>query len=875
MKTLFALILLASPALAQDLVGDGPIRTVAHEVGVEIHDRIAATSVTQVFENLDGQQREGAYVFAVPAGASIVEFQMWIDGRIMKGEMVDRQRAEQIYRSIVERKKDPGIVDHVRDNVWRVRVFPIPPHGGVVKFLTRYVEVLPCVSGQTTYTLPFSIPEEKARKMDSFSIRFDVHSSAPVTAVEGAGLSVAKKSPTQFTAIGDCTNISFTKDLVMKFDARPAGRDLAFSAHRVGEDDGYFLLQVLPGLAGAATDRVPREVIYLLDTSASMDEKLFRRLVLSIADGLRELGPQDRFNIHAFNTDVTRFQKGPVEPSGANLRAASAFLDKLRPQGRTDLGKALMDVASQKPSVARLLFVISDGSLSAGCLDPAVVVKDAAEAFKEDTVVYGIQVGLTFDRTLESLARRSGGECMTGDEKAVEQAFRAAQKRFSRPVLTNARYDFGGAEAHDVFAPRLLFADEPILVIGRYHRSGTHQVTLTGQMADRDVRIVRSFEFPELHEGWASSAYVWAGRRIGSLLDELFLSGESDAIRGAVVALSKEHRIMTPYTAFLVLENDSLYAQNGLRQAAGESQPLFIEGRPRTRKINQGKLGLPDPVGVKILDPLASTADTSLLQALRWIASNQKQFTSFRAGEIALSATGVSALALEAVEGSGAFELNPQDKRSFGEALTQLLSTLRQAQKRNGQIGETIFDHVFSAEALARVALWHPQLAGPKEMLQKAVSWMCDQPGLLDQRGIAALAAPVLVMAKDLRLEIDASTIRLVEKSVEGAGDAFYVRAQMSLDPKAAVKPRVAAAARRLAEKGPADPLSAYLGTTALAAWGGINSLEWKAWQRKMESFKHTAGGDPNGNTNNPDHPALSTLLTLALEEMNDATDRR
>src|SRR5262245_55354502 len=122
MRTLLALVLLASPALAQDLISSGHVWTVAHEVGVAIHDRVAATPVTQVFENLDQVEREGTYHFAVPPGAAIVEFQMWINGRIMKGEMVDRKRAEEIYRSIVDRKKDPGIVDHVRDNIWRVRV---------------------------------------------------------------------------------------------------------------------------------------------------------------------------------------------------------------------------------------------------------------------------------------------------------------------------------------------------------------------------------------------------------------------------------------------------------------------------------------------------------------------------------------------------------------------------------------------------------------------------------------------------------------------------------------------------------------------------------------------------------------------------------
>ena len=159
MRTLVAPLRLAAPALAQDLVSPGPVRSVAHDVSVEIHDRIAATSVTQVNQNLDSVQREGTdHVFAILA-VFIVEFQMWINCRVMQGEMIDRQRAEQIYRSIVDRRKDPGILDHVRDNVLRVRVFPIPPQGGLV-IPTRYVEVLPGVGGYYD-TLPFSSPGQR------------------------------------------------------------------------------------------------------------------------------------------------------------------------------------------------------------------------------------------------------------------------------------------------------------------------------------------------------------------------------------------------------------------------------------------------------------------------------------------------------------------------------------------------------------------------------------------------------------------------------------------------------------------------------------------------------------------------------------------
>jgi len=878
MKTFIALVLLASPALAQDLVSGGPVRTVAHEVGVEIHDRIAATTVTQVFENLDNREREGTYVFAVPPGAAIVEFQMWINGRIMKGEMIDRKRAEEVYRSIVDRKKDPGIVDHVRDNVWRVRVFPIPANGGQMKFLTRYVEVLPCLSGQISYTLPFSIPEERARKMDQFSVHVDVHAAAPVTKIEGGGLAVVKKSPARFAAKGDRTNVAFDRDLVIKYEARSEGQDLTLMAHRTAGNDGYFLLSVSPDLANATVDRVSREVVYLLDASGSMDEKLFHRLCAAVVDGLRELGPKDRFNVVAFNSEIQRFQKTSVDPSAANVRAAAAFLQKLRPQGRTDLAKAILDVASVKATSPRVVFVVSDGTASAGCLDPGGIVKQCLPALDPDTVLYGVQVGTTSERTLETLARRTGGDCQAADENGIEKVLRSAQQRFSRPVLTGAKIEFGGADVFAVHAPRFQFADEPILVAGRYRVPGAHDVTLTGRVGDREVRLTRTLDFPEKHDGWASALYVWAGRQIGALLDEAFLSGETDSIRSAVSALSREHRIMTPYTAFLVLETDEMYGQFGLDRTIAASQPLFAPPKQRKQqKEGDGKLGLPTLIP-QLVDLYAASADASLLESLRWLSGNIKQLTPFKEGDLALTPAGVTALALQALEVSSAYGLNDQDRRQFEDALKAAIEILHKAQARNGQIGETFYDHVFAAEALGRLARWHPHLTGTREMLQKAVSWLSDQPQLLEKRGLAALAAPAIMLAKDLRLEVDLATIKLLERSVDGAADAVYLRAQMALDPYSAKTDRVCAAARRVAERGPADPIAAYLGTSALYMWRGENSAEWKTWQQKMEQFKRTtdAGSSwtPRGRKEES-RAAFTALRTLALEESNIAIQKR
>lgn len=877
MKTLLALVLLASPALAQDLMTDGLVRTVSHEVHVEIHDRIAATTVTQVFENLDAREREGSYLFTVPPGGSIVEFQMWINDRIMKGEMLDRTKAEEVYRSIVDRKKDPGIVDHVRDNVWRVRVFPILA-GGQMKFLTRYVEVLPCLAGKVAYTLPFSLPEDKVRKMDQFSLTVDIHAASPVTAIDAAGMALVKKNATRFVAKGDRTNIAFAKDIVVTYESRSEGHDLALMAHRSAGNDGYFLLSVSPDLANVSTDRVAREVVYVLDASSSIDEQLFRRLCASIVDGLRELGPKDRFNILAFQADVFRFQKASVEPSAANFKAAAGFLGKLRPAGRTDLGKALQAAAADKGDLPRVVFVVSDGSASAGCLDPGSIVKEAGEAFGADTVLFAVQVGLTTERTLEALARRTGGECVAADEKGVEQMLRAIQKRFARPVFSGAKVDFGGADVYDVYAPRLQFADEPILVAGRYRAPGAHRVEVTGRIGERELKFGRSFEFPERHDGWATASYVWAGRRIAELLDEEFLTGDSDAIRSAVAALSREHRIMTPYTAFLVLETEEMYGQFGLERTIAGERKLFAEPRRKPQLREGTNHGLPDLAVVKVVDPLAASAESSLLESLRWLADNMKRLTPFKEGDIVLSPVGVTALALQALVQSNAYDLNENDRRRFEEASKVALELLKKAQGRDGKIGETIFDHVFAAEALGRLVLWHPTKGGAREMLQKAVCWLSDSPALLEKRGMAALAAPAIMVAKDLRLEVDLATIKLLERSVEGAADAFYVRAQMALDPYLARSDRVSAAAKRVSDRGPVDMMAAYLGGSAIFAWRGESSIEWRNWRQKMDGFRRTTGGGLQWaprNQKEDSRAACTAFRALALENCNADIQRR
>ena len=96
-----------------------------HEAKVTINNGIAVTEVTQVFKNIENRRVEALYTFPVPRGASVANFSMWINGKEMVGEVVEKERARQIYESYKRTNKDPGLLEQVDYKTFEMRIFPI------------------------------------------------------------------------------------------------------------------------------------------------------------------------------------------------------------------------------------------------------------------------------------------------------------------------------------------------------------------------------------------------------------------------------------------------------------------------------------------------------------------------------------------------------------------------------------------------------------------------------------------------------------------------------------------------------------------------------------------------------------------------------
>jgi Ca-activated chloride channel family protein len=160
----------------------GVLEIKEHDVKVSINNGIAVTTVTQVFQNTEDRQVEALYTFPVPKSASVANFSMWINGKEMVGEVLEKKRAREIYNSYKEVRRDPGLLEQVDFKTFEMRIFPIAPKAEQRVQISYYQE-LDYDRDWATYIYPLATNTRgqiDERTTGRFSVSFDVKSAIPI-----------------------------------------------------------------------------------------------------------------------------------------------------------------------------------------------------------------------------------------------------------------------------------------------------------------------------------------------------------------------------------------------------------------------------------------------------------------------------------------------------------------------------------------------------------------------------------------------------------------------------------------------------------------------------------------------------------------------
>ncbi|MEC7377561.1 MAG: marine proteobacterial sortase target protein, partial [Pseudomonadota bacterium] len=577
---------------------------------------IADTRLQRQFINTSDQWREGIFVFPLPEQASVYGLTMTVGERTVEGRVQPRAQARKTYEQAREAGQQAAAVEQQRPNLFTARVANIPP-GEAVTVELRYQQPVRYQAGVFELTLPTTLtprympgqtmpqapstwqggwalpttevpdagaispftvePEDVARGSHRASIEVILEPGLPLaqvtspthalaTAQEGAGFTV---SPVGGKVLMD-------RDFVLRWQPVAGNAPSAAVFHQSWQGEDYLMAMVLPGQPGKPS--LPRDLVFVIDTSGSMAGESIRQARAALQAGLDTLTSQDRFNIIQFNSQTHALFMSPEPASGNNLARASGYVDRLAADGGTEMAPALAlalqdsEHAQAQDSGARVRQVvfITDGAVG----NEAALFRQIREQLGNRRL-FTVGIGSAPNRHFMREAARWGRGTYTAIRGPSDLGgpLQALFTAMEAPVLTGIRLQWpDAAAAAESYPARVgdLFQGEPMISVVRgVPPQGLLRVSgrsPDGSVWEQSLDLQQAAPGTGLHRRWARE-------KLDSLLDAGTVSG-ADVDEDAVTRLAVKHGLMSPYTSFVAV--DTSRRRNAESELVSDQIPTLL-----------------------------------------------------------------------------------------------------------------------------------------------------------------------------------------------------------------------------------------------------------------------------------------------------------
>jgi hypothetical protein len=514
---------------ASDAAGaEHPLELRRLAVDATVRGDAAETRVEHVFWNATDETLQGTFRFPLPEGAVLVGLAMEVEGELVEGALVEREKAQRVYEQIVDSMRDPALLEWEGGRVFKLRVFPIEPQSEK-RVVIRYVAPVSRGPRGWRYVYPLHAPSDLA----AFRLTLD-----------GA-------------LRWDATSFPARSEVALDLADRPSD-----ALREETEDAAYTAIRVRPDWTAvpAPPEAVagPRRVLVLLDDSRSALESrpLQLQALAVVLEGLR---PADRFLVAASDIAVREHADAFVSATRDQVAAALQFARGLDADGASDVSLALRYAAHRASSVPGALDVvyIGDGAATWGETRRDALVAQAREQLGT-AVFHAVAVGRGADEALlRALCGTTGGrfEAPRSLADVAALASHLANARRLR-VLRDVTLTAGEADSVLPGGARALFEDDDWQVLVRSPKGAAPAtVVLEGRTALGPYRQTIAV---------APSAGGFLQKRYGALaVDALEAAG---AERDAIVRASLAHGVASRHTAFLVLESEEAFARFQIRR---------------------------------------------------------------------------------------------------------------------------------------------------------------------------------------------------------------------------------------------------------------------------------------------------------------------
>ncbi len=544
-----------------------PLEVNYHKVSARITDQVAATTVEQEFYNPNPTRLEGTFLLPVPKGAQLNKFSMEIDGKKVDAELLAADKARGIYEEIVRSMRDPALLEYIGQDVFRVRIFPIEPHAKKRVSLS-YTQLLRADGGLLNYVAPLNTAKFSAKPLQNVSLKIELAGARPLKSIWSPSHAVEIRRDGGKATIGfEARDVKPDTDfqLFFAFEAGELGANLL--THKVAGEDGYFLLLAAPDVSTKGKS-VPKDVCLVLDTSGSMAGGKLEQAKKALAFCVENLNDGDRFEVIRFSTDVEPLFGEVSEANQENRKRALNFIKELKPLGSTAIDDALHKALALFPArvagaarTATIIF-LTDGLPTIGVTDENAIVRNVKDRNAASTRIFCFGIGTDVNtHLLDKITEETKAfSTYVLPEEDLEVKLSAFYSKIKEPALANVKLAFpDGVRVTKLYPSPLpdLFKGEQLVVAGRFSGELKGRLVIEGSVAGEARKFSYEVDFKNVSGEHDFIPRLWATRRVGYLLDEIRLHGENAELKDEVTELARKYSIVTPYTAWLITEDET------------------------------------------------------------------------------------------------------------------------------------------------------------------------------------------------------------------------------------------------------------------------------------------------------------------------------
>jgi hypothetical protein len=563
----------------------------SQQVNVSISGRIARTEIEQTFYNEAGEVLEGTYRFPLPADASISGLSLLVGNTWMNAEMLEKERAREIFRQIVDATipRDPALLEWEKGNIFKMKIFPIPGRGER-KIRLSYTQVLPVVGDTLRYRYPIAGSSSGATGEEIGDFGFTVAVDKAALPADGLASIATPMAQLDRRELPDRVELSTHKqrfrpvhDLGVDIPLTASEQRQHAETHLDRDGQAYFMLAVKPDLKLPASDR-PVHYAFVMDRSHSMTPELWT-VARSVVQAMStSLGADDRMTVLACDSACDAAPGGLAAAAQA-MPGVDAFLDQQILAGASDLGGMMRSAAealngadaginTAGPNAPeRVIVYLGDGNPSAGELAPDELLRHLEQplaATRVQAVALGARSDLLF---LDALTRRTGGDLLRADAKDdLRGLVRELRLRAEVPVARDVQLTL--PRGMEYVHPQRVSALRPgdtVLLTGKLSQPVHGALDLRATSPSGQV-LSDSFQVDlEAAPNAQGSTHTHLPRTWARFeIDELTAS-KGHAARTEIIDLSRQYTVLSRYTALLVLENDAMFREFNVVRQAGKT----------------------------------------------------------------------------------------------------------------------------------------------------------------------------------------------------------------------------------------------------------------------------------------------------------------